>query len=150
MHDRNDAFGKVSRQLDDIRMGHFYPTPGGKQCGNHEGILLGNHAAEFSDDAGRHAHLQPDGIDMAAARAATGGYHHFVPLAVCNDLFQNGGQGLNTPVTDGLTADFYHGHIRIKPPLRSGFQTVNKCFTHQAFTHESTLHMQPFAVFVSH
>ncbi|VTR69611.1 hypothetical protein DESC_760037 [Desulfosarcina cetonica] len=148
MHDRNDALGKVGGQFDDVGMGHLDATPGGKQCCHHQGVLLGNHAAEFGDDTGGHAHFQTDGVDMAATGAAAGGDHQFVLPAHLDDLLENGRQGLGPPIANGLAADFHRGHIRIEPLLGGHIEVVDKFPAHQAFPHEPAFDVQTLAILV--
>ena len=116
--------------------------------GHHEGVLLGDHAAEFGDDARGHAHLQTDGVDVAAAGAAAGGQHHLVLAAIFDDFSEDRRQRLDPPVADGLATYFHYRHIRIKAFLGSDVKVVDKLLAHQALTHEPTFNMQPFAVLV--
>jgi hypothetical protein len=67
---------------------------------------------------------------------------------VLHDLFQNGRQGLDPPVADGLPAYFHDRHIRIQAAAGVRFPVVDKFLAHQALAHEPAFDMQPFTVLV--
>ena len=122
------------------------PPPGGEERGYQQGVLLGDGAAELGDDPRGHSQFQADGVDVAAAGAATGGDEHFVLLLGGSDLLDKGGQGLCPPVADGLTADLDDVDVGEEPLLGGYIQAVQKFPAHQALPHEPAFDMKPFSI----